>query len=178
MANRPVQMPNPVSPALAAAIAETPSAGDIQKRLDDVSPPADGAAAKASAEKARLEEKRASMMTKEYTFAFSYKDGHDKVWEASFKNTVASVRTQRAIGAHRVELNLNLPVATLDGVTSELNLILAHLACTLDVSANPEGHWSRDLEGLYDNNLLYRLYEEVIEHEATFLGRNAPKVVG
>lgn len=160
---RPIQMPDAIPPHLKEAMEADDDAKERVEEEAKKEAPDD--------EKKELTEVQRAMMQKEYNFEFSYKDAHGKVWTGTFTNTVTSIKMQRLIGRYRAELNLGTPFTMLDPVTSELNMILAHLGFSLKVDANPEGHWAHDLEALEDFNVLYKLYEEVMAHEATFLGR-------
>jgi hypothetical protein len=103
---------------------------------------------------------------REYTWDFEWTDGRGKVWKGSFTNRVPDIRTRQLIGALRAQCSNNMPVESLDGMTQEMNLVLAHL--TFSLVKRPK--WADDLSGLFDFQLLQALYTEVVEHEGTFLG--------
>lgn len=109
------------------------------------------------------------MMERDYAITFNFTAANGKVWTGSFVNTVPDVKTRRLIGIMRAELQGSAPWESLDPLTREINLILAHLSWSLE-SKNPKGHWSENLQELLDYSVLQALYEEVLAHESTFLG--------
>jgi len=103
---------------------------------------------------------------REYSFDFGWKDANGKIWRGRFTNTVPDLRTRQLIGALRSQLGNNLPIDSLDLLTQEMNLVMAHLSFSL--TARPK--WADDLSALFDFRLVQAIYEEVAAHEATFLG--------
>ena len=103
---------------------------------------------------------------REYTFDFEWKDGRGKGWKGKFTNEVLSIRKRQLVGVLRSELGNNLPVDALDQLTSEINLMIAHLAFSLTKKPT----WADDLTNLDDVRLVQEIYTEVAAHEATFLG--------
>ena len=159
------EMPAHIAEALAEA--EDATAADIKKRLEQ---------AEEQAAAPDLDAETLKRMEVNYTFDFEYPAPEDrrpgeKVYKAKFTNTMASIQIRRKIGITRASLGGGVPFEQLDPFTRELNLIVAHLTWTLDATANPEGHWSRSLENIYDYELLQTLYGQVVMHENTFLGR-------
>ena len=113
------------------------------------------------------DERKRARQERSYTFPFRYADGNGKVWEGTFTNTVPSIRVRTSIGVYRAQLSGGMDYDSLDPLTRELCLMLAHLSFTLD-KARPE--WAKDLLLVDSPALLRALYEEVTTHEATFLG--------
>jgi hypothetical protein len=103
---------------------------------------------------------------REYPFEFQYKDGKGKLWKGQFTNRVLSIRDRQTVGVIRARLGHNTPVAALDEMTQEMNLIIGHLS----VSLIERPDWAKDLQALDDIALLQQLYLEVASHEAQFLG--------
>lgn len=103
---------------------------------------------------------------REYTFDFKWVDGRGKPWEGKFTNTVLNIRDRQLVGVLRAQLANNVPVEALDPLTQEINLIVAHL--TFSLSRKPK--WADDLNTLDNPRVLQEVYEEVMAHEATFLG--------
>lgn len=103
---------------------------------------------------------------REYPFDFKYTDGRGKVWKGRFVNRVLSIRDRQSVGVIRAGLAHNAPVAALDEMTQEINLIIGHLS----VSLIERPDWAKDLQALDDVRLLQELYLEVAQHEAHFLG--------
>ena len=103
----------------------------------------------------------------EYIFDFSFQNAQ-RTYAGKFKNRILNIRQQRAVGVLRASLSGGVPFESLDGLTSEMSLVLAHLTHSLDEKMRPE--WAKDLEALDDYRVLQALYQEVAQHEATFLG--------
>lgn len=104
----------------------------------------------------------------EYPFDFEWKDGNGKVWKGKFKNTRLTIRQQQLVGVLQAQMSGNTPYNALDGLTQEINLMIAHLAFSLDEEARPD--WGKDLRDLDSIELLQALYKEVALHEAIFHG--------
>lgn len=91
---------------------------------------------------------------------------------ATLTSTIPSVGTRRKIGIFRARLFGGVPFESLDPFTREIGLILSRFHYCLDASANPKDHWARkDLDDVDDYEMLQAIYEEVMAHEATFLGQ-------
>lgn len=103
---------------------------------------------------------------REYTFDFLWEDGNGKIWKGKFTNRVPNVETRALIGLLRAQLSNNIPFQSLDPMTQEINLVLAHLSFSL-VQRPP---WAEDLGSLFNFELVQRIYQEVTAHEVTFLG--------
>jgi hypothetical protein len=101
-----------------------------------------------------------------YTFQFDWKDSRGQTWKGEFTNEVLSVRQRQLVGVLRAQLANNTPAEALDTMTRELNLMIAHM--TFSLTKRPQ--WARELSELTDIRLLQALYEEVLAHEARFLG--------
>lgn len=109
-----------------------------------------------------------------YTFDFKYKDGNGKDWTGKFTSEVPDIRTRTMIGSLQAQLSNNVPSDALEPGVRRLNLILAHL--TFSLVKRPK--WAQDLGALFDPGLLNAIYEEVAQHEATFLGLDAVTTEG
>lgn len=107
---------------------------------------------------------------KEYTFDFSYTDARGKTWAGKFTNRILTIRQRRQVKVMKAQLSGGLSVASLDADVWEMNEMIAHLSVSL---AKPVPEWARDLEALFDEQIVIKLYEEVALHEATFHGRDA-----
>lgn len=117
-----------------------------------------GEAEKHATDKPRLDKK--------YTFAFDWKDGRGKVWKGEFVNEVLSIRQRQLVGVLRARMSAGVPIDSLDEMTQEINLMIAHM--TYSLIEKPE--WASDLQDLDDIRLLQELYGEVLVHEGTFFG--------
>ena len=111
--------------------------------------------------------KKSAMKERGYTFSFSFTGAGGRVYAGTFTNRVPDVRTRMQIGVLRAQLGGGMPVESLDGLTRELNQIVAHLTFSLETRPS----WANELRNLEETEVLYKLYEEVMAHEATFLGR-------
>lgn len=120
--------------------------------------------------KSKINDEVRKRMANKYTFNFSFTSG-SREFSGVFTHTIPNVRVQRAIGLYRAQLSGGVDYTTLDPFTRELCLMIAHFALCLDCSKNPQGHWSHNMEEVEDFRLLQALYEEVMAHEATFLGQ-------
>lgn len=104
---------------------------------------------------------------REYTFWFDWTSPSGKNYQGEFTNRVLSLGDKSAAGVLRAKLAGGMPLASLDDITVEINLIISHL--TFSLVKRPE--WaSGDLRELDELALLQAIYEEVVSHEATFLG--------
>lgn len=104
-----------------------------------------------------------------HTFPFRYVGGNGRVWEGTFCNRVPDMATRQKIGVLRARLNGGMSLDSLDAFTAELSMMVSHMSLTLVQEGRPE--WAADLLKVEDPEVLYRLWEEVAAHEATFLGR-------
>jgi len=103
---------------------------------------------------------------REYTFVISWKDGRGKLWKGTFTNRVLSIRDRQTVGLMRARMAVGVALDSLDSLTSEINLMIAHLS----VSLIKRPDWASDLGALDEVRLLQEIYMEVLNHEATFFG--------
>lgn len=107
---------------------------------------------------------------KTYTFQFEHiESGTGKVRKGSFTNHVLTLGQRRQVGVIQAQLSGGVPWGSLSPFDRDLIMTLAHLTVSLDPVKRPK--WAQNLEGLYDQAILDKLYEEVAAHEATFHGR-------
>lgn len=112
-----------------------------------------------------------------YTFDFAWRDPSGKVWEGRFTNKVLTIAERQQAGVMRARMAGGLPENSLDPLTSELNLMIAHLAFSLEETEKmPE--WAKDLRQVRYPRLVQALYREVSAHEAAFLGFGEDSVGG
>lgn len=111
---------------------------------------------------------------KSYTFQVDYKDARGKVWKGQFTNKILSIHERQQVGVMRSMLSGGQPIPSLDPMTIELNLIVAHLAYSL--TEKPE--WAANLRSLEDPGVLQAIYTEVDSHESYFLGWGTPQGSG
>jgi hypothetical protein len=105
-------------------------------------------------------------LNEEYEFDFCWKDKRGHKWEGHFTNKILSIAEHQAVGILRSRLGGGIPVESLDLLTNELNLIIAHLS----ISLKSKPKWAEDLRTLVHIDLLQDLYKEVASHEAMFFG--------
>lgn len=103
---------------------------------------------------------------KKYTFQIEHKDARGKVWKGQFTNHILSIHERQQVGIMRSILGGGRPLESLDALTVEINLMVAHLSYSLD--ERPE--WAKNLRTLEDPGLLQAIYTEVDSHESFFLG--------
>jgi hypothetical protein len=111
---------------------------------------------------------KAKMLERAYRFDFELERPRE-VWKGSFIHTIPTVKVRRLIGVMRAEYTGGQPWEAIDPFSRELVQILTHFAFTLE-SKNAPDHWSSDLEGLNDVEVLHALYGRCLTHEATFFG--------
>lgn len=107
-------------------------------------------------------------MNEVYPFDLQWVSPKGKVWKGHFVNRILNIRDQQNVGLMRAKLSGGIPYESLDPLTKELNLMLAHLTFSLD--ERPD--WAADLTKLDSVELLQAIYGEVASHEATFRGYN------
>jgi hypothetical protein len=110
----------------------------------------------------------------EYTFEFSHTDSRGKVWSGKVTNRVLTIRQRQQAKVVKATLSGNLPVSALDADIWNLNEMVAHLS----VSLVKRPKWASELTDLYDEEIITKLYEEVIAHENYFRGPREDPSVG
>jgi len=106
-----------------------------------------------------------------YEFDFAHTDPRGKVWRGHFKNRILTIKQRRLVKVTKAQLAGGVPMAALDADAWEMNEIIAHLSVSLDPSVKGFPDWANNLEDLYDERLVFKLYEEVALHEARFSRR-------
>lgn len=148
-----------------------PTIPDLEPRHLSESMPLSEEAARTSvmeATTAPVDDRKLRMRAKEYTFNFRHVAPNGRTYEGVFTSRVPGIRQKAAIGVMRGQLAGGIAYNVLDPASVELNLVLATLAFCLD-EKRPD--WAKDLMTLEDTDVLFKLFEEVAIHEATFLGR-------
>lgn len=105
-------------------------------------------------------------LNEEYEFDFNWKDKRGNKFGGHFKNKILTIGEQQAVGVLRSTLSGGVAPSSLDLMTNELNLMIAHLSISLIVKPK----WAEDLRKLKHIELLQELYQEVASHEAMFFG--------
>jgi len=109
---------------------------------------------------------------KEYTFSFSHTDPRGKLWAGKFTNRILTVKQRRIVKITKAQLAGNVPMHALDADIWEMNEMVAHLSISLNRNAKDFPKWALDLEDLYDEQIIVKLYAEVDSHESTFRRRD------
>jgi hypothetical protein len=107
-------------------------------------------------------------LQKVYPFDFQWRDGRGKLWVGKFINHILNIRERSLRGLMRAKLAGGMPYESLDMLTAEQNLMVAHLTYSLEEAPD----WAENLMSLTDPDLVAAIYEEVALHEATFRGLN------
>ena len=105
----------------------------------------------------------------EWTFEFEFKDGRGKVWRGTFVNKTLDHRDRQLIGSMRARFSGGMDFNSIDPLTNEINLMIAHMTFSLQKSPK----WAEDLRALKNVDLLQALYGRVASHEAFFHGYGA-----
>jgi hypothetical protein len=103
---------------------------------------------------------------KYYTFQLDFKDARGKVWSGQFTTKILTVHERQQVGVMRSMLGAGQPLPSLDALTAELNLIVAHM--TYSLTEKPD--WAENLRQLENPRILQAIYAEVDSHESYFLG--------
>jgi hypothetical protein len=106
------------------------------------------------------------MAQRQYTFQLEYFDKLKKRWAGQFTTKILSIRERQLVGALRSRMSGGSSMESLDALTIEINLMLAHLAYSL--TERPD--WAKELGELEDIGIVQAVYAEVAAHEARFLG--------
>ena len=120
----------------------------------------------AEIEKQPGDPKENARLKKEYPFSFSWTDRLGKTWTGNFVNKILSIGDRQGVGVLRAKLSGGIPADSLDPLTTEINLIIAHL--TYSLIERPD--WAKNLTELDSVPLIQAIYGEVMAHEATFQG--------
>lgn len=105
----------------------------------------------------------------EYTFDFKWTDPTGKVWAGTFTNKILTIKERQRVGIMMARMSGGMPETSMDALTSELNMITAHLAFSLEDTEEPP-EWAKDLRDLRYTKLVQALFREVQSHESTFHG--------
>lgn len=104
-----------------------------------------------------------------YTFDFeAVESGTGKTRKGKFTNHVLNAGMIIQRGVLQAQMSGGVPWNSLAPVDQELISTRAHLAISLDLKKRPK--WAKNLDALFDLNIIFKLYDEVASHEATFHG--------
>ncbi len=108
----------------------------------------------------------------EFTFDIDWVHPRSKKrFSGLFTNKILTLQDQVSVGNLRSVLTNSLPVDSLDGETATLSMAQAHMGYSLVVKPK----WF-DPTQLHSAQLLYMVYDKVLEHEKFFRGPpQAPK---
>jgi hypothetical protein len=110
----------------------------------------------------------------EYTFDFSYTDVRGKVWAGKLTNRILNNGQRRLKKLLKIRMANSYPVEAQDVDLWEYNDHVAHMVYSLDTAAKDFPEWARDLEKLYDDEIIAAIWKEVSSHEDRFRRREAP----
>ena len=135
---------------------DTPSEAELREQVEGASVP----------EKPKPEEGPDPRGEKLYTFSIEYTDARGKEWKGQFTSKILSIHERSQVGATRAMLAGGQPTSSVDPLTAELNLCVAHM--TWSLVKRPD--WAENLRALEDPALLQAIFAEVDSHESYFLG--------
>lgn len=164
---------------LTKTLTSMPDADELKTEIDaELSPeeegPSEGDPSKEAVAAQAPVDPREELRRKEvYTFPFDWQpklqsgepNPKSKRWKGQFTNKVLGIKERQAVGILRAKLSGGLPFDSLDPLTNEINLMVAHL--TYSLTEKPE--WLK-LSDMKDYRVLQEIFGEVALHEATFLG--------
>ena len=104
---------------------------------------------------------------KEYAFKFRHVTPRGHVYVGEFTNKILTLFEKQQVKVTKARMAGGVPVAALDAVIWDLNERIAHM--TFSLIDRPD--WAQELTEIYDEDVIYALYEEVASHEARFFGR-------
>jgi len=103
-----------------------------------------------------------------YTFRFEYTDTQGKVWRGHFQNHARTIMDRQAQANMQAAWQGGIPHNAYDPEGAFLNEILAHMSITLKPVEGSNSFDIDDVRRATDIDLVNKLYEEVIGHEARF----------
>lgn len=104
-----------------------------------------------------------------YTFDFeAVESGSGKTRKGKFTNHIMNAGMIRRRGVLQAQLSGGVPWSALAPVDQELISTQAHLAISLDPKKRPK--WAKNMDALVGLGVIFKLYDEVASHEATFHG--------
>ena len=101
----------------------------------------------------------------EYTFKFEFTDARGRIYEGEFTNKILSRPDQRRVANLEAQLN-GLPANQVPSDLGFLNRMMAWL--TISLQKRPQ--WAKDFDKVLNDDLLRKLYGEVMAHQAYFCG--------
>jgi len=113
---------------------------------------------------------------KEFSFRLRHETNRGRVYEGNFTNRILSNGQRLQVKALAARYRDNAPISSIDRAAFAFSEALAHVSVSLDPEDLPA--WAEDLEALFDESVIYALYEEVAQHEAIFHGRAADPGAG
>lgn len=138
-------------------------ADDFPEKAEDLKKDIDETIAPKPKKKSPSESLKAN---KEYPFDFSWTSPNGKVWEGQFTNKILSISDRQRKGLAIARFSGGMPLESIDELTYEINIIVAHLMYSLVKFPD----WAKDLTSLDEVSLIQAIYKEVLSHENTFFG--------
>lgn len=114
------------------------------------------------------ERKKKALSAREYAFDFDM-TCNGRPYKGRFVSVIPDGLAKRSMGAFRVQLAGGVPISHLDAATSDLTYAQATLTfCLKDDENRPE--WSKKMDAIVDEDVLYALLKHVEEHRRYFRG--------
>lgn len=108
--------------------------------------------------------------SKEYTFKVNWTSPRGETFAGEFTNRILSFGDRRRKAVLRSQLLAGQPAISFEFTDRDRETTIAHLK----VSLVKFPKWAEDLDQLFDEELLYVIWEEVASHEARFFRLAAP----
>jgi len=121
-----------------------------------------------------VEELTNPKLQEKYSFHFSFKDDRGQPWEGDFTNEILDITARGQAAVLESSLNGGVPYESMPRLMASIHHAIAHM--TFSLTKRPA--WAKSLRKLKDTNIIFALFEEVAEHEATFHGRNKDQAEG
>ena len=109
-----------------------------------------------------------------YSFTFDWTDARGRRYHGQFTNKVLTIGEKKLVGAMRARAAGNAPVEALLSHTVDL----IYVTTWMEISLQDRPAWFKNIEQLHDENLVYRVWQEVTAHEDTFHGRDQSAAAG
>lgn len=134
--------------------------------VDEVEDPRDAAEAVTSRAGHKHDDEGKDGVPHELEFDLDFTDSRGYHWRGSFKTHILSISERAQVGLTKSRLAGGLSVSVIDGETSLILEMQAHLAIAL--LKWPD--WAEELGSIRDVNVLGAIYKEVVSHEERFWG--------
>jgi hypothetical protein len=108
---------------------------------------------------------------KAYTFRFKHEDANGRVFSGIFTNNILDIGQRLKVAQLESNLNGGVSYDSMDPFMGSVSKAIAHLQFSLSAKEQLEPKdWAKDFRNLDNAAPLLELFEEVMAHEAIFLG--------